>query len=207
MSLYRTLYTDLPCGHCGRQRQVGVQFRTGRDNLEEYWDGDRLEIPDSECSPVDYWLGAADFYCGSCLRERRADELMALYEALAEFVHQGRLEVRKGFWLGFVFRNELPPSRLLAMGRKYSEQARKIPPEGWSLFDGLADCVLTWDRHAARQGTAAYSNFLEAVNAFIAKTMERRGWHWRSLLREDIIVFTDDRGRLRARIPEPVPAG
>lgn len=131
---------------------------------------------------------------------------MALYESLAELVHCGRLEIRKGFWQGFVFRSELAPNQLLAMGQRYSERARKLPSEGWSLFDGLADCVLNWNRRPARQGTANYSDFLEAVNARIAEAMKKQGWHRRSLLREDIMVFMDDDGCMRAKLPEAVIA-
>ncbi len=186
MTLYRTLYAALTCDHCGQARETQIQFRTGRDNLEEYHQGEAIP-DDSILNPNMRYSGQADWYCQACTIQRKTAALAAFYEALAGFIQQGRLKVQKGG----LFKRAFTPEQMRALGHTRVQQAKATQKAPGPLFTELADFELTWDDNPAFQGGPAYGLFIENVNDQIAASLQAQGWHRPSLLRDDLEVYLD----------------
>lgn len=192
MSLYRTVYTALPCMKCGQTNTTAVQFRTGEDNLEEYQQGDVLTEPGA-MRMGEHYPGTADAFCKECLQQRKREEADAFYQTLAELVESGKLKLQKG-----LFKKTIKLQEILQWGEesavRFYSGDMKIP----SPFTLLGEYDLVWDGHQAKQGTPPYSILLEHLNERMAAKMRFSGWTTLNLLRDDLTVTLDENHRIQA---------
>ncbi len=203
MSLYRTLYAELPCSRCQQPFSAQVQFRTGRDDLETYTQGDTIPLEDEGFRAVQPPFDAvADRYCEACAAQRKWVESEAFFQALADLVSEGRLQVETRHWL---WRKTLSPQGLLTMGEKHlapdQKKSKKLTGSVFSHLDGLQ---LRWDDLALEPGTPPQSHFLNHMNERIAQTLLQKGWEPSSnLLREDLKVYLDTQNRIQLYYNDP----
>lgn len=203
MSLYRTLYAELPCSRSQQPFSTQVQFRTGRDDLETYTQGDVISLEDEGFRAAQPPFDAvADRYCEACAAQRKSAESEAFFQALADLVEEGRLQVETRHWL---WRKSLSSQALLSMGEKHLAPYRKAPQKRTgSVFSHLDGLHLRWDDLALEPGTPPQSHFLNHMNERIAQALRQAGWEPSSnLLREDLKVYLDTQHRIQLYYNDP----
>jgi len=210
MGMFRTLYVRLPCSRCSKARIAEVQFKTGKDDLEEYSEGDIIE--------PSHWIDASkehdglsddSLFCDACFYQWRKALISAEYELLMQFMLEGRVKLllKTGepvtadllLSLGNDAVSEIDEDRADTVYLRHAADPPPIHcfgsvPYKFDLgFDGLnIDLV---------KNTNPDFDFVELFQDQTDLTMKERGWNdgsdWMS---KSLVVYLDKDRRIRCRV-------
>jgi hypothetical protein len=197
MGMFRSVYADRPCEHCGESRSVEIQFKTGVDCCERYTLGD-LVAPDEGLRTGRTYEGITDRYCESCFRKWAIHQRAAMLESLAQLVETGRLQLRKkgsDAWISVEhLRDEKSPAPRAPWENDPDEHAVPSvtiirPNFGFEVF---------WDGGEAKFPNNACKEYDRELDQRVGRALSDLGWTSGSdFMRPDLLVYLDDDSRIR----------
>jgi hypothetical protein len=198
MGTFRTVFLKRPCERCGREMAQGLQFKTGRDYLEEYQLG-QIVKPDGSLCPGERYPGAAWRYCGPCAEDWGLAAKRAWFEALADGVRSGILEV-----LDKELRASLTADELLrraeAAGGIFNVTLNENGDIVGASFNHPVEIL--WPGEARDPRSQAHFRAQFALNDVMDGRMKAAGWaNGRDDIREDVEVYLDEDSRIQAHFP------
>jgi hypothetical protein len=193
MGMFRTVWTQLPCGRCGRLRRSGVQFKTGDDGLEDYEEG--VVIPGGDDLQVgQVYEGIAERYCGPCLREFEADLALVSANATAALIENGRLRLdRKADGTA------IDPAVVRAHGASVRAATKASPtteePRILTISFSSRDHDVIWEGVSIDWRDDAWKEYSDTLNGTVDAAMRERGWPGGRERYEDWAVVIDEEFR------------
>ena len=191
MGVYRSVYCEMTCEHCGRRHRAEIQFETGDDRQEQYEDGQRIPQDDGLAPGVSY-DAVVNLFCADCDQDWHAAHQAAICETLAGFVEQGRLTLRSKDAAA-----DHTAEGLRRLGRTTRDAVLR-DPNGRHPIAALAFYKLTWDGGAvdfmdpANDPSAA---FKKCFHGAVDDALKAAGWPLgRDSLCEDLrVAIGEDR--------------
>ena len=204
MSYFESVSVKLACERCGTVHETVVRFRSfsGRPDgeyelMEEAPQGNGLRTGE-------VWEGNGDRYCPSCSQKWAEAQSYAAYDALAELIEKGLVEVRAE---GSA--TPLTPAEINDYAEEYASDCRAegVFPETQPYFSELdltvggkpyhPDAMLDSDDESTWIASdEIWSEFLNLIDPLIRERMSKDGWIADERTWEDFKVSLDDKRRV-----------
>src|SRR5688572_28665149 len=93
MGMYRSIYADRTCEHCGGIFRAEIQFKTANDWCQTY-ELAQIVTPDKAFSPGEEYHACVDRYCAPCMLHHNIASCRAKYSVYASLIRDGQLRCR-----------------------------------------------------------------------------------------------------------------
>ncbi len=187
MDAYRRVFAQLSCKRCGVENRFEVTFRAGPlGPTDTFYEGQAIP-PEERMQSGEVFRGTASRYCLQCLKDWQRAEVAARHKAMAGFVADGRLTLRR-----IESGTPLTADEVDALGRGAMEDitsghgAPPPPTQNWVEF------TFSWEGEEAFPSSRAYQSANAEIDHFVESHLVRCGWRWgRNIVRSNLRVLID----------------
>jgi len=211
MGMFRTLYVNLSCLRCGKAIDAEVQFKTGKDDLEKYSEGDFISPSHWKNANQTYAGSCTDLYCNHCFYLWRKALISTEYELLQQSVLAGSVDAR------LRTDGDLTAELISAMGQDAVNEieedqasvvylrhaAEPAPIHRFGSVPFKFDLFFSGQSSKPGLDTLSGQDFYDLFEEQTDLALKRQGWiYGSSFMLETVVVHLDKDRRIRCRITD-----
>jgi hypothetical protein len=192
MGLFRSVFLDLPCAHCGRLARLEAQFQTQGEDSQECYEVGQQVAKDKALRAGRRYPAMVSHYCDACLHRWQVQNAVARRDALLAWMEAGRLRLlawKSGATIAIEALRELLDSDLAGLEARAPRPTFHLFGLGYDfVWDGAQ--VASWDD----SGASFEANLERAIDQRLKELGWSQGNVW---MRDDLVVWVDPRGAIQ----------
>jgi hypothetical protein len=184
MSLYQSVWVELPCEKCSVIRKTPVRFHSAVRYDADYIVGEPVPVED-ELVPNEIYEGNATRYCRECLCLWAIALAQAAYDSLADLMEQKLVAACLKDQVNPLSSEQIAPLKDAYIN---AMQDRGIVYATIPFFEELQ---IALQGRAVIKGESSWLDFLDLISPLTEKKLRQDGWKHGETTWKDFRVFLD----------------